>query len=357
MPNYMSAQTVDSTTVEAALVTAPGTVQLRAFEQIAPRPLQVAVDVHLCGVCVTEVKAFRDGSGHGPSLCGHEWVGRVAATGSDVRTVQVGDRVVVAVPEPCGACTACAGDRPQFCSFVMSVARGHDDMAPSHGGFARSLTVAEYRVLPVPVALSDVEAALVEPAAVAVHGVARSGLAPGHSAVVLGAGPIGLLTLQVARAAGASPAVVVEPTPTRREAALALGADAAVADVEEALDALADLAGERGADVVLECVGTSAAVQQAVDLARPGGRVTLIGDAASATVAPRLWLAKEVTVAASAGYSRRDIEEAMELMADGRVRAEPLRTRTIALRELAATLQGFVDGNTDDIKVMVDPRS
>jgi 2-desacetyl-2-hydroxyethyl bacteriochlorophyllide A dehydrogenase len=238
----------------------------------------------------------------------------------------------------------------------MTVGRGRDQGAPPHGGFARSLTVADYRVAKVPSGLSDEDAALVEPAAIAFHGVARAELPPTASVVVLGAGPIGLLVLQVARAIGAGTTVVVDPVRRRRDAALVLGADAAVAALEDGGLVLDELTRGAGADVVLECAGTEEALQQAVDVIAPGGRIVLLGDPLTATVAPRLWLAKEVTIVASAGYSRSDIEAVMGLMAAEKVRTAPIHTRTISLDAIGQCLQGFVDATTQDIKVLVDPR-
>jgi (R,R)-butanediol dehydrogenase / meso-butanediol dehydrogenase / diacetyl reductase len=346
---------VDTVSVDAFLV-GQGAVQSRSFQAGPPRPGQVGVEILLCGVCVAEVKAFKDGSGHGPSLCGHEWVGRVRQVGDGVTSVAVGDRVVVAVPDPCDECPPCSAGRPEFCSFVMSVARGRDEHAPPHGGFARSLTVAEYRVLPVGDQISDTEAAFVEPAAIAYHAVARANVAPGDTVAVLGAGPIGLLCASVAKVAGAEHVVVIEPSGVRREAARACAADAAVPDDDEAGAVINELSGGRGASVVLECVGAGDSVQQAVDLVRQGGRVVLLGDASVTTISPKLWLAKEVTVVASAGYSRGDIRQVVELMAAGRLAIGPLHTRTIGLGGLAEVLGDLAGDGSREIKVLVDPR-
>jgi 2-desacetyl-2-hydroxyethyl bacteriochlorophyllide A dehydrogenase len=342
--------------VQAGLITAPGRFELVEFEVSEPGPRQVVVDISLCGLCVAEVKAYRSGSGHGPSLCGHEWVGRVSRVGSEVHDVTPGERVVIAVPEPCGDCPSCRVGRAQFCGTVMAVARGRDRHAPPHGGFARSITVADYRVLPVLPDLSDVAAAMVEPSAIALHGVSRSAIAHGDTVVVLGGGPIGLFVLQWARVAGAARTFVVEPLEERRAKAEELHADFVTPPDGSEQKLLDDLTSGAGADVVFDCVGEDGAVQQAVDLVRPGGNVVILGDAQTATISPRLWLAKEVSVVGSAGYARSDLERAMEFMASGRVLAEPVHTRTVALDQVEATLREMADGTSQDIKVLVDPR-
>ena len=346
----------DATASTHALLVAQGVVERRSFEVEPPRPGQVLVDILLCGVCVAEVKAFQDGSGHGPSLCGHEWVARVRRIGEGVASVAVGDRVAIAVPDPCDTCPSCRAGRPQFCSLVMSVARGRDEHAPPHGGYARSLTVAEHRVLPVGDQISDEQAAFVEPAAIAHHAVARASVASGDTVVVLGGGPIGLLCVSLARVAGADHVVVIEPSAVRRDAARLCGAHALVGDAAQAGPVIDELSGGRGASVVLECVGTGNSVQQAVDLVRQGGRVVMLGDASTATILPKLWLAKEVTVSASAGYSREDIRQVVGLMASGCIATDPLHTRTVGLTALAEVLGDLGGGQSREIKVLVDPR-
>ncbi|MDT2005825.1 alcohol dehydrogenase catalytic domain-containing protein [Rhodococcus opacus] len=332
-----------------ALITGPGTVELQEVREPEPEGRGVTVAIDLCGVCVAEVKAFHTGAGHGPELCGHEWTGLIVAVGSGVSSVTRGQRVVVGVPDPCGACASCTAGRPELCSFVMTVARGRDAGAAPHGGFSTLVTVPEYRVVPAPSGLTAEEAALVEPSAIAWHAVRRAGIAAGDRVEVLGAGPIGLLVLQFAKVAGASFVAVAERNPARRELAKKLGAD------EVRAEGGADV-GEIEPDVVFECTGASELLQSAVGRARQGGKIIVVGDAVSAEVQPRLWLAKEATVIAAAGYTRAEIIEAMSLIAVGRVEVTPLHTRTIGLASLAGALHTLGGGSTNDVKILVDPR-
>lgn len=137
-------------------------------------PTRVRVEVILCGICGSDAKMFRGGETLRPSLFGHEWVGRVADVGPEVASVVVGDRVVVSVPPPCRRCAACVRGHGQYCLHTTAVVGGRDALAPSSGAFASLLTVLDYRVLPAHVDLSDVQAGLVEPAAVALRGVRAS---------------------------------------------------------------------------------------------------------------------------------------------------------------------------------------
>lgn len=335
-----------ATTVKAGLITGQETLELLEFNRETPGPKQVAIEIRLCGICSAEVRSFRTGNGHGPSLCGHEWVGVVQKTGPDVESLEVGDRVVLSVPPPCRNCESCQAGRPAFCLVVMTVARGRDEGAPEYGGFADWVCLDEQRVLRVDEDIEDVEAAFVEPAAIAGHAVTRSQLTPGDSVTILGAGVLGLLSMQWVKASGSSKVTVVEPRENRRALALELGADLAVTPGTELPPA----------DVVIECAGQGESVEEAVGFARQGGRVVLVGDAASTIIAPRMWLAKEVEVVAAAGYVREDFRRAVQAIADGQIRVKPIYSRTIKLQNLATTLRDLAADTTDDMKIMVDPR-
>ena len=342
--------------VTAGLITGTETVEFRTFPQGPPQPGCVTVDISLCGICGTDIASYRTGHLHSPAVCGHEWVGVLSAVGADVTGLREGERVVVAVPPACGRCPECRGGLAEYCRTTSMVARGRNELAPPHGAFAPSITVEAGRVLAAHPGLSDEEAAQVEPATVAFHGVRRSRITPGDTVVVQGAGPIGLLAMQFARAAGAGRVLVVEPTDPRRKLALELGASSVLAP-EEAADAVLEQTRGIGADVVLECAGVPGLLQTAVELTRAGGVVGLISFLAQpATINAARWLAKETTVIASNAFTHDDFRRSMAFLADGRVRAAPLHSRTVALDDLEATLRTLAAGPSEDIKVLVDPR-
>jgi (R,R)-butanediol dehydrogenase/meso-butanediol dehydrogenase/diacetyl reductase len=204
---------------------------------------------------------------------------------------------------------------------VSAVARGRDPHAPPHGGFAPSITVQSGRVLHAHPDLSDEEAAQVEPASVAFHGVRRSRITPGDMVVVQGAGPIGLFVMQFAVAAGAGQVLIVEPSETRRQVGLDLGASMAIGP-DEAADAVQETTDGVGADVVLECSGVPSLLQTAADLTRVGGLVSLISFLSQpASIEGGRWLAKELSMVASNAFTREDLRRAMTFLTDGRVKA------------------------------------
>jgi (R,R)-butanediol dehydrogenase/meso-butanediol dehydrogenase/diacetyl reductase len=237
-------------------------------------------------------------------------------------------------------------------------ALGRDALAPPHGGFAPQIAVAATRVVRAHPGLTDVQAAQVEPATVAFHAVRASALRLGDVAVVQGAGPIGLSTLQWVRAAGASRVIVIEPNEGRRSLAMSMGAHDVVEPGAAASELVLELTHGLGADIVYECVGRAAAIQTAVDLARRGGSMCLIGLAdGEAPISPSAWLIKEIGVTSSLAYFHEEFEMVMAMIADGRVDVEPLHTGTVGLHGLAAALSDLASGRSAHTKVLVDPRT
>lgn len=341
----------------AALITGRSTVDLVEFPDPTPAEGGVVVDIAFCGVCGTDVHAYQSGAPYHPAICGHEWVGTVSARGEGVRDLSDGDRVVVAIAPICGRCPACRAGQSDHCQSAFLSALGRDPLAPPHGGFAPRIAVSKDRVIRADSRLSDEQAAQVEPATVSFHAVRRSRVRLGDVAVVQGAGPIGLGTLQWVRAAGAGVVVVVEPNERRRELAVALGAHHAVEPGTAADTLVKELTHGLGADIVYECVGRSFAVQSAVDLARRGGAMCLVGLADQpAPIDTGSWLVKEVAVTSALAYTRDEFEMSMSMIADGRFRTEPMHTSTVGLGGLDAALADLASGASVQTKVLVDPR-
>jgi (R,R)-butanediol dehydrogenase / meso-butanediol dehydrogenase / diacetyl reductase len=344
--------------MQAALITGRHRVEIIEVPEPAPTAVGVVVDIALCGICGTDIHAYQSGAPYNPAICGHEWVGTVSAAGGDVRNVAEGDRVVVAVPPPCGRCAACRAGQAEHCSVVFLSATGRDVRDPRHGGFASRLAVNADRVVKAHASLSDTEAAQVEPATVAFHAVRRSGIRLGDLAVVQGAGPIGLTTAQWVKAAGAGEVIVIEPNPRRQALARQLGATAVVAPGVEADEFIRERSHGLGADIVYECVGRAPAIQTAVGLARRGGSMCLIGlSDTDASIVPGVWLVKEISVTASLAYSHEEFQMAMRMVADGRVRLDPMHSSTVPLGGLGDALADLAGGNSVQTKVLVDPRT
>ncbi len=315
---------------------------------------EAVVDILRCGICGSDVHAWVEGWPYAPGTCGHEWVGVVSQVGAGVTNVAEGDRVAGAVSPGCGRCDECRAGLPAYCAFARATYGGR--LAPRNGGFARAMAVHATRLCPVPQPLSDDDAALIEPATVALHGVNRSRLRVGDVACVVGCGPIGLLTLQCARIAGAGHVIAVEPDAGRRERALAVGADAAIAPGAELREYLNELTGGRRADIAFDCAGVPTTLQQSVDMVRRGGSVCMIGVSGElATIAPMRWMGKEVSVDTAMLFTLDEMRTVGGLIADGRLSVRPLHDATIGLDELGRTIEDLAHRRLDAVKILVDP--
>ncbi|MCX6526980.1 MAG: alcohol dehydrogenase catalytic domain-containing protein [Actinobacteria bacterium] len=341
----------------AALITGKGTVEMVEFADPTPAPKGVVVDISFCGICGTDIHAYQSGKPYHPAICGHEWAGVVSAKGAEVKSFTEGDRVIVATAPACGSCEACRAGQADRCQVAFLSMIGRDPLAPAHGGFAQRIPVAAARVVKTNTALTEQQAAMVEPTTVAFHAVRRSGIHLGDIAVVQGAGPIGLGTMQWVKAAGAGVVIVVEPNEQRRALAIELGAHYAVEPGEPADQLVKQLSHGLGADIVYECVGRPFAVQAAVDLARRGGLMCLIGLAdQDAAITPGSWLIKEISVTSALAYMHEEFEMAMGMIADGRFRTEPMHSSTIGIEGLDAALSDLASGTSTQTKILVDPR-
>lgn len=269
--------------------------------------------------------------------------------------LQPGQRVVGGVGPACGTCRQCVAGHTRHCDTAFAEANGVDADAPDHGAFAGRVHVSARRAIPVLDGISEVEAALVEPAAVTFHAVRRVAMEFGSLVVVQGAGPIGLLTAQHARNAGAGSIVVSEPSSARRDLASRLGFTHVVAP-DQLQDALDEASNGLGADVVFECAGAAALLQPSAELVRRGGILALLGyPLTESTVSYADWQTRELTVIGSLAYNHEDFLGAMPAIAQGRLDVTALHTGTVGLSQLGDILEELDSGESRHTKVLVQP--
>lgn len=348
--------------MQVGLVVGKEQIELRDFPEPEPAAGRAVVEISYCGICGTDLHAYHGGDPYNPAICGHEWAGTITAlgaapSGGAVEGLHEGDRVGIGVAPSCGACAECRSGDAAHCMNTMMGMLGIGPMAAKHGGFASAISIEAARLYPLRPGISDVSGAILEPATVAIHALRRTPLRLGDSVVVLGAGPIGLLILQCARSAGAGCVAVVEPEPSRAALASRLGATAVIDPktdvVEERIQAIC---GPLGADVVFECAGIPATIDQSASLVRRGGVVSLVGlSAVPAEISPGTWLAREVRLVASLGYLHEEFDMAMQLVEDGRLQLEPMHSGTVGLSELDGAFRQLLAGG-GDVKILVDPR-
>ncbi|MEM7078341.1 MAG: zinc-binding dehydrogenase [Pseudomonadota bacterium] len=344
--------------MQVGLVTGKNKVELVDFPEPTLTAEHAIVEISYCGICGTDVHAYQSGRDYNPAICGHEWVGHVSAVGRDVQTCKEGDRVAMGGRVSCGECGPCAAGNSAYCEPAFLTMIGQGRLASTHGGFAPRLAVDGARLFTVAGDMSDADAALLEPATIAMHAVRRSRVRVGDSVVVLGGGPIGLFVVQCAKLAGAGRVVLLEPQPGRRALGLTCGADEVLNPRDDDLrEKLAASVGALGADVVFECAGVAATIDQAVHIVRRGGFVSLVGVVeGTAEIVPASWLVKEIDLTTSLAALREEFLITRDLVQDGRLITAPLHTQTLPLSRIA---EGFAElaSNPEQVKILVDPRA
>jgi NAD+-dependent secondary alcohol dehydrogenase Adh1 len=339
--------------MRAALLAAYGR-PLELVERPTPelsRPDEVLVRVGGAGVCATDLHAMDGLMGAAgvtlPRVLGHENAGWVAAVGDLVSTVAIDDAVIVYPPYSCGLCVACRrGDdmhcvRHQFTGLTVD------------GGFAEYVVVSERQLLKL---ADGLEPHAVAPHAdaglTAYHAVRRvaAELKPGTTAVVIGIGGVGHIAVQLVRELGSSTIIAVDPDPVRQALATELGADHAVGAGAQMMQAVADLTGGRGPDVVLDFVGSDDTHRDCVEMLPRGGTYAMIGYGGRLSVASDTIVVKELNLIGNLVGSWPDLHELMALHAAGRIE---LRVQTHPLAEINDVLERLRAGEIVGRAVLV----
>ena len=313
---------------------------------LAPAAGEAVVRVSASGLCGTDYRIWSgDRPVAYPLIMGHEFIGEVAAVGAGVSTLRPGQRVAVEPNFSCGVCPLCREGNRNLC--LSRTAVGID----VNGGFAEQACVPARCCWPAPAGIEPDQLMLAEPLAVVVRAVARGDAVAGESAAVLGVGALGLLAIQVLKAKGLR-VLAVARVGRREELARALGADGfATTEGGGSTEAARTFSGREGVDLVVETAGTALAVEQAIVLARPGGRVVLTGlPHEASTVNFFSVVRREIRIVGSMIY-QQEFPEAIALLSEGKVRAGDLVTHRFPLERLA---DAFVAHRSPDaIKVSV----
>lgn len=254
-----------------------GKHDLRIEEHEMPKvgPKDVLIQVKACGVCGTDVHIYEGDKGAAevtpPTILGHEFAGIVTEVGSEVKAYKPGDRVCIDPNCYCGACEACRNGIAHYCESMIGYG------TTVNGGFAEYCAVDEKQVYKIGKNTSFEQGAMTEPVACCLHGMDLCEIQPGHQVVVIGGGMIGLITLQLAKLAGAAKVALIEPVAAKREMGKRVGADLCIDPVNEDVKAKLHEAGMTWINTVIECVGRPSTMEQAIDLAGNKAIVMLFG--------------------------------------------------------------------------------
>jgi (R,R)-butanediol dehydrogenase/meso-butanediol dehydrogenase/diacetyl reductase len=311
-----------------------------------PEAGEVVVKVGRCGICGSDLHMSEDPAfGTRPGdIFGHEFAGEVVAIGKSVERFRTGDLVSVVPLKSCGMCPSCLAGEPAWCA----------QMALQGGGYAELARTSERQCVPLPRSASLADGAIIEPLAVALHGVMLSGIAPGDRVLVLGAGPIGLGVAYWARRMGASKVVVQDIARFQEARALEMGASEFIADPDAPV-AASDRAIGGKADIVFECVGVPGLIAQAIDQVRVKGTILILGLCTRPdTFVPFAALSKEVRLITSAFFKRQEYESALDALDSGSAEPRLLVTDTIPLTAVPDTFEALKK-RTHQCKVLIDP--
>lgn len=331
-----------------------------------PDPGEVKIKVKWCGICGSDiqehefgpllipVKTPHPGTGKiAPITGGHEFSGQVVKVGSGVTDFNVGDRVTVRPTIPCYKCHYCKQGRHIQC-VVLGIIGGAAD-----GAFAEYVVVPADNVYKLPDGVTYEAGAFVEPLAVGIHAVNRSRMKLGDTVAVIGAGPIGLLTMQAAIAAGAGKVIVFEMLPQRIKLAKELGATAVV-NVKEGDPgkAIAEFTEGRRAEVAFECAGPCEALRMAETLVGRGGTIAEVGQMIGSCDFPfHSLFMREKTIITSQGYAG-EFPAAISFLATGRVKCDPLMI-SAKIKLVDIMEKGFrellSERKTEHCKILVSP--
>jgi L-iditol 2-dehydrogenase len=333
-------------------------LEIADLPEPAPGHDEVLVRVAACGICGSDVHGYDGSSGRRipPIVMGHEAAGTIAALGGDVKGFAKGDRVTFDSTIYCGACSNCRRGDVNLCD-------NRQVLGVSCGEFRREGAFAEYVAVPsrilyrLPEKLSFAEAAMLEAVSVALHGVFLAEVAEGSTALVLGAGMIGLLALQALRAAGCSKVFVADLDSTRLKLAQEIGATAVLSSEADVVQQVMQLTGGVGVDVVIEAVGRNETVKASIESVRKGGTVVLVGNISPEVTLP---LQKVVTrqirlqgsCASSGEYPR-----AIELLTSGAIQVAPLITAIAPLEEGPRWFERLYAREPNLMKVILTPET
>jgi L-iditol 2-dehydrogenase len=318
---------------------------------------EVLVRVKACGVCGSDIHGYDGSTGRRipPLVMGHEAAGVIERAGSRVEGFAAGDRVTFDSMVSCGACAFCRRGQINLCDNRMVLGVSCGDYR-RHGAFAEYVAVPARILYTLPADLPFERAALTEAVSIALHAVNRRTPAPDETAVVVGAGMIGLLTIQVLKVRGVRSVIAVDLDADKLELARRMGAAHALnATVVDVPAAVADLTGGRGADVAFEVAGVGDTVATAIRSVRKGGTVVLVGNLAPSVDLPlQLVVTREISVLGSCG-SNGEIPECIDLLARGAIDVDPIISLKAPLDAGPELFARLYRGDRSLMKVILEP--
>jgi len=330
-----------------------GEFETREMPEHALSGKEVLIKVAACGVCGTDVHIFHGDKGSAevtpPVVLGHELSGTVVSVGDNVTSLTVGDHVTVDPNSYCGQCHYCRIGKKQLCTSLYAVGVNRD------GGFAEYCYVPEAQCYRLNEDIPLEFGAMAEPLACCIHGIDNAEIRTGDTVLVVGGGAIGLMMVQLAKLSGASKVILSEPVEMRRRIGLQVGADAVLDPMHENLkERLRELTGESGTDVVIECVGNTAATAQAFEAAKRGTTLLLFSVPKAGAIHPLSLedvYQKELRIVGSM-INPDTHQRAVNLINSGRIQLAPIITHRFPIEKLKEAI--LMQMSNESLKVLVE---
>ena len=339
---------------EAILVT-PGTMKIQDAPMPEPKDDEVLLKVEYVGICGSDIHGFESGPFIPPKDpnqkigLGHECGGTVVGVGSKVKKIKVGDRVNIEPGIPCGKCKFCLSGHYNICPDVDFLAT-----QPNYrGALTNYITHPESLTYKLPENMDTMEGALVEPAAVGMHAAMEADVKPGKKIVILGAGCIGLMTLQACRVMGATEIVVVDMIEKRLDMAAKLGAMETINGGKEDTVARAkEILGDLGADIVFETAGARATAAQTTKLVMRGGRIMIVGTVPGDTPVNFLSINREVKIQTVFRYAN-NYPMTIEAISSGRFDVKSMVTDIYDYKDVQRAFEESLSRKSEIIKGVI----
>jgi len=341
--------------MKAAFLYKPGDIRIEEMDVPTPKDNEALIKLKAVGVCGSDVHFYEVGRigdfvVKEPLILGHECAGEVIEVGKNVKTVKIGDRVALEAGVPCRICEFCRSGRYNLCSSVVFLAA-----PPFHGAYREYIAHPEDFLFKLPDNMTYEEGAMIEPLSVGTYAAERGGVNVRNTVVIIGAGTIGLMTLQAVKARGATDIIITDLEPFRLELAKKLGATHTVNAKEvDAIQKVLELT-NGGADVIMEAVGAPATIQQTIKMARPGAVIVLIGMPTVDDIPIRIVeaICKEVDIRGIFRYANA-YRPAIKLVSKGKIDVKSMITTRFPLDKVQEALEYPGKHPGTCIKVMVN---
>ncbi|MBQ8431135.1 MAG: alcohol dehydrogenase catalytic domain-containing protein [Clostridia bacterium] len=323
------------------------------IEKPVPNGKDVIVKVSACGICGSDIHYWDIGQPQG-LVMGHEYCGVVEDAGSR-KDLKKGDRVTALPISPCLECDSCKSGNIHYCANTWTYATGLS--LTNSGGYAEYMAIRPDMVRKVPNSISDEEVAMVEPSAVALHGVHLANIKVGDKVLVIGGGIIGLMSAEFARLQGASYIAMTETNLSRGKFAKKVNAvDESFNALDKKLAEKLDKVAKGGFDVVIECVGNAPAVSTAIQYCKAGGTIVLVGVSLTPITIPTTSIVmKEQKVLGAIAYTEKEFDSCIDLIANKKLDVKKYISKVVGLASGQKSFETLTSGKDSAIKIILRP--